>query len=180
MSICYGRHRDCRVSAKPLAEASRYWVWWRLVTVLMFPMLLRPALLSAADLPRAPVQVVRPRTGEVLLTVDAELATTIETRRRGLMGRALVPADQGMLFIFEEAQPLSFWMFNTLIPLDILFIDEQRRIAAIHAAVPPCQPPRRCPTYASEGPAQFVLEVNAGVSAKAGIRRGDEVRWTFP
>jgi uncharacterized membrane protein (UPF0127 family) len=96
------------------------------------------------------------------------------------MERASVPADQGMLFIFEEAQPLSFWMFNTLIPLDILFIDEQRRIAAIHAAVPPCQPPRRCPTYASDGPAQFVLEVNAGVAAKAGIRLGDEVRWTFP
>jgi uncharacterized membrane protein (UPF0127 family) len=143
-------------------------------------MLLRPALLSAADLPRTQVQVVRPSLGEVLLTVDAELATTVETRRRGLMERPSVPADRGMLFIFKEPQPLSFWMFNTLIPLDILFIDEQRRIIAIHAAVPPCQPPRQCPTYASDGPAQFVLEVNAGVAVKAGVRLGDEVRWTFP
>jgi uncharacterized membrane protein (UPF0127 family) len=180
MSTCYAKHRACRASAEQLSDVTRYWAVRGLVSVFIFPILLRPALLFAADLPRTPVQVVRPSTGEVLLTVDAELAITIETRRRGLMERALVPADQGMLFIFEVAQPLSFWMFNTLIPLDILFIDAQRRIAAIHAAVPPCQPPRRCPTYASDGPAQFVLEVNAGVTAKAGIRLGDEVRWTFP
>jgi hypothetical protein len=71
-------------------------------------------------------------------------------------------------------------MLNTLIPLDILFIDAHRRITAIHAAVPPCQPPRRCPTYDSEGPAQFVLEVQGGVTTKARIRRGDEVRWAPP
>jgi uncharacterized membrane protein (UPF0127 family) len=136
--------------------------------------------LFAADLPRTRVEVVRPGTGTVLLTVDAEVATTVETRMRGLMERASLPADQGMLFIFEEPQPLSFWMFNTLIPLDILFIDERRRITSMHAGVPPCQPPRRCPTYTSDGPAQFVLEVNAGVAAKAGIRLGDEVRWTLP
>lgn len=136
--------------------------------------------LFAADLPRTRIEVIRPGTGRVLLTVDAELATTDETRRRGLMDRSSVPADHGMLFIFEQPQVLSFWMFNTLIPLDILFIDEQRRIIAIHAEVPPCQPPHRCPTYSSSGPARFVLEVNAGVAAKAGIRLGDEVRWTFP
>lgn len=130
-------------------------------------------------MPRSRVEVVRPGTAAVLLAIDAELATTAEARTRGLMERPSLPADQGMLFIFETPQPLSFWMFNTLIPLDILFIDEQRRIITIHATVPPCQPPRRCPTYASDGPAQFVLEVNAGVAAKAGIRLGDEVRWAL-
>jgi uncharacterized membrane protein (UPF0127 family) len=143
-------------------------------------MLLRPVLLFAAELPRTRVEVVRPGAGVVLLTVYAEIASTLETRRRGLMERASLPADEGMLFIFEEPQPLSFWMFNTLVPLDILFIDERRRIIAIHGAVPPCQPPRRCPTYASDGPAQFVLEVNAGLSAKVGVGLGDEVRWTLP
>jgi uncharacterized membrane protein (UPF0127 family) len=136
--------------------------------------------LAADELPRTRVEVVRPDTDRVLLTIDAELAMTGETRRRGLMERASLPLDRGMLFIFEEPQPLSFWMFNTWIPLDIIFIDARRRIVSIYAAAPPCQPPRRCPTYASNGPAQFVLEVNAGVAAKAGLRPGDEVRWTMP
>jgi uncharacterized protein len=138
------------------------------------------AALHAADLPRTRVEVARPGTGAVLLTVDAELATTPETRTRGLMERSSLAADQGMLFIFEVAQPLSFWMFNTLIPLDIIFADAERRITSIHASVPPCRPPSRCPTYTSHGPAQFVLEVNAGTAAKVGIGVGDELRWTIP
>jgi uncharacterized protein len=138
------------------------------------------APLHAADLPRTQVEVIRPSTGAVLLTVDAELATTPGTRTRGLMERPSLPADQGMLFIFEVAQPLSFWMFNTLIPLDIIFADAERRITSIHASVPPCRPPLRCPTYTSHGPAQFVLEVNAGTAAKVGIGVGDELRWTIP
>jgi uncharacterized membrane protein (UPF0127 family) len=112
--------------------------------------------------------------------VDAELATTAENRTRGLMERASLPADRGMLFLFETAQPLSFWMFNTLIPLDIIFANAQRRITTIHAAVPPCRPPEPCPSYVSDGVAQFVLEVNAGTAAKAGIAVGDELHWSLP
>ena len=134
----------------------------------------------AADLPRTKVEVRRPATGVVLLVVDAELATTAESRTRGLMERATLPADRGMLFLFETAQPLSFWMFNTLIPLDMIFANAQRRITTIHAAVPPCQPPEPCPSYVSDGVAQFVLEVNAGTAAKAGIAIGDELRWSLP
>jgi uncharacterized membrane protein (UPF0127 family) len=137
-------------------------------------------LLHAAELPRTRVEVIRPGTGAVLLGVDAELATRSETRTRGLMDRPSLPADRGMLFLFETAQPLSFWMFNTLMPLDIIFADAQRRITTIHAAVPPCRPPMRCPSYVSDGLAQFVLEVNAGTAEKAGIAIGDELRWTMP
>src|SRR5262245_2017426 len=85
------------------------------------------APLPATDLSRTRVEVVRASTGVVLFTADAELATTLETRTRGLMERSSLPADQGMLFIFEVAQPLSFWMFSTLIPLDIIFADPERR-----------------------------------------------------
>jgi hypothetical protein len=137
------------------------------------------APLHAAELPRTRVEVVRPGTGATLFTVDAELATTPETRTRGLMERPSLAGDQGMLFIFEVAQPLSFWMFNTLIPLDIIFADAERRITSISASVPPCRPPSRCPTYASHGLAQFVLEVNAGTVTTAGIDVGDELRWTI-
>jgi uncharacterized membrane protein (UPF0127 family) len=136
--------------------------------------------LQAAELPRTRVEVIRPGTGAMLLAVDAELATTPETHTRGLMERSSLPADQGMLFIFEAAQPLSFWMFNTLIPLDIIFADTARRITSISTSVPPCRPPSRCPTYTSAGLAQFVLEVNAGTVTKAGIGVGDELRWTIP
>jgi uncharacterized membrane protein (UPF0127 family)/multidrug resistance efflux pump len=135
---------------------------------------------QAADLPRTKVEVRRSAMGVVLLVVDAELAATAESRTRGLMERATLPANRGMLFLFETAQPLSFWMRNTLIPLDIIFADAQRRITTIHAAVPPCQPPTPCPSYASDGAAQFVLEVNAGTAAKAGIAIGDELRWSLP
>jgi uncharacterized protein len=145
-------------------------IWWLTATTALW----------GADLPQAQVTVVRPDTGAVLLTIDAELATTAETRTRGLMERSTLPASQGMLFIFERPQALSFWMFNTLIPLDMIFADEHRRIVTIHAAVPPCAPPRRCPSYASEGSAQFVLEVNGGVAAQAGLSIGDELRWTPP
>jgi uncharacterized protein len=138
------------------------------------------SLVHAAELPRTRVEVRRPTSGVVLLAVDAELATTAESRTRGLMERAMLPADGGMLFLFETAQPLSFWMFNTLIPLDMIFADTQRRITTIHAAVPPCRPPTRCPSYVSDGLAQFVLEVNAGTAAKAGLAIGDELRWSLP
>lgn len=138
------------------------------------------ALLYAAALPRTPVEVIRPATGAVLLAIDAELATTVESRTRGLMERASLAADHGMLFLFEDARPLSFWMFNTFIPLDIIFADDARRIVTIHAEVPPCRPPMRCPSYGSHGPAQFVLEVNAGTAAKAGIAIGDALRWRIP
>ncbi len=136
------------------------------------------APLHAADLPRTRVEIVR--AGAVRLAVDAELATTPETRTRGLMERASLPADQGMLFLFDVAQPLSFWMFNTLIPLDIIFADAERRITSIYPSVPPCRPPLRCPTYTSRGSAQFVLEVNAGTADRVGIGVGDELRWTMP
>jgi uncharacterized protein len=152
----------------------------RLTPILLYLVYLSMAPLHAADLPRAPTEVVRPGSGKVLLTVDAELATTLETRTRGLMERPSLPMDQGMLFIFEVAQPLSFWMFNTLISLDIIFADAERRITSIYAAVPPCLPPLRCPTYTSHGLAQFVLEVNAGTAARAGIGIGDELRWKLP
>jgi uncharacterized membrane protein (UPF0127 family) len=138
------------------------------------------APLHAADLPRTRVAVVRPGTGAVLLTVKAELATTIETRMRGLMERLSLPAEQGMLCIFDAAQPLSFWMFNTLISLNIIFADAERRMTSIYAAVPPCRLPLRCPTYTSHGLAPFVLEVNAGTVAIAGIDIGDTLRWASP
>jgi uncharacterized membrane protein (UPF0127 family) len=138
------------------------------------------APLHAADRPRTRVAGVRPGTGAVLLTVEAELASTIEPRLRGLMERPSLLADQGMLCVVEAAQPLSCWMFNTLISLDSMFADAERRVTSLSAAVPPCRPPLRCPTDTSHGLAPFVLEWNAGTAANVGIDIGDTLRWTSP
>jgi uncharacterized membrane protein (UPF0127 family) len=169
----------CRLAIGRMSQAMRQ-RRWPLACILLCLVYVSLAPLHAADLARTRVEVVRPGTEGVLLSVDAELATTAESRTRGLMERPTMPVNEGMLFLFEVARPLSFWMFNTLISLDIIFADAERRITSIYASVPPCRPPLRCPTYASHGLAQFVLEVNAGTVAKAGIGVGDELRWKLP
>ncbi|MBI3329390.1 MAG: DUF192 domain-containing protein, partial [Nitrospinae bacterium] len=99
-----------------------------MATIIALLSLLGLSVLLEADPPRTRIEVVRPATGVVLLEVEAELATSQETRTRGLMERPSLPPNHGMLFIFDKPKPLNFWMFNTLIPLDIIFADERRRI----------------------------------------------------
>ena len=98
--------------------------------------------------------------------VDVELARTHREISRGLMFRAHLCENQGMMFLFHTEQPLGFWMKNTLIPLDIIFISEKLEVISAQTRVPPCkQDP--CPVYRSEKPAKFVVEVNAGFVEKA-------------
>lgn len=89
---------------------------------------------------------------------------------RGLMYRKNIPEDYGMLFLFPNEQPRTFWMKNTLIPLDIIFIDNNYKIVKIQEAIPCIEDP--CKTYPSEFPAQYVLEINGGHSEKYGIKEG--------
>src|SRR5207247_4902603 len=93
-----------------------------------------------------------------------EVAETPETQRRGLMERPALAPNAGMLFLFPDVAPRAFWMLNTLIPLDMLFIAADRRIINIQDQALPCVPPRRCPTYNSTAPAQYVCEL-AGARA---------------
>lgn len=106
---------------------------------------------------------------------QVEVARDDATRARGLMFRDALPAEQGMLFVFERAEPQAFWMRNTRIPLDILYFDAERRLVSIAAGVPPCTT-QRCPSYPSDGPAQYTLELNAGTARELGTQRGDELR----
>lgn len=101
-----------------------------------------------------------------------ELADDAASRRRGLMFRQSMPLDHGMLFDFEREQPLSFWMKNTPLPLDIIFIDRRGIIVHIHhRAVPYDETP-----IPSEKPASAVLEINGGVARLIGISEGNQVR----
>ena len=112
---------------------------------------------------------LRARAGELLL--DAEIASDPETRSRGLMFRRSLPEMSGMIFVFAEEAPLTFWMKNTLIPLDMLFADSSGRVVGIvENAVPLTLTPR-----AVDGASKFVLEVNGGWCARHGVARGDSL-----
>lgn len=93
------------------------------------------------------------------------------------MERSSLAPDAGMLFLFPTAEPRAFWMLNTLIPLDMLFISAERRIINIHERAVPCQPPRQCPTYQSTAPAQYVLEIPGGRARELAIAAGDTVHF---
>ena len=108
---------------------------------------------------------------------SVEIAATPAEQAHGLMDRTSMPADHGMLFVFPQAQPLTFWMKDTLIPLDMLFFDEAHRLVTVRADVPPCQADP-CPTYASTAPARYVLELNAGTAAKLDLHKGDVITFS--
>lgn len=109
--------------------------------------------------------------------VRTELARDPYTWSKGLMFRESLDRNTGMLFVFPDSAKRSFWMKNTLIPLDILFIDADKKIVTIHAGVMPCTT-LSCPRYTSTMSARYVLEVNAGFVEQYGIHEGDAVEIT--
>ena len=101
-----------------------------------------------------------------------ELAETQEKQALGLMFRDSLPQDHGMLFIFPGEARRSFWMKNTRIPLDILYFNSKLELISMAQDARPCRT-RSCPGYPSEGPAQYVLELNSGKAAELGVQPGD-------
>lgn len=104
-----------------------------------------------------------------------EVADDEAERARGLMFRDALPEGRGMLFIHEEEAPQAYWMKNTRIPLDILYFDDARRLVAQQRDVPPCSLGNACPSYPSNAPARYVLELNAGEAARLGLRDGSVI-----
>ena len=107
-------------------------------------------------------------------TFRVEVADSSEEQALGLMFRDSMPADEGMIFIFPNEAPRSFWMKNTRIPLDIMYFDKDLKLVSISADTPPCKV-SRCPSYPSIAPAQYVLELNAGMAASLGVGVGDKL-----
>jgi uncharacterized protein len=100
-----------------------------------------------------------------------EVAVTPEEHARGLMYRSQLAPEAGMIFVFEQPSVQRFWMKNTLIPLDMIFIGKDRRIVGIvHDAVPETETERMV-----GAPSQYVLEIGGGLSARLGIRPGELV-----
>ena len=101
-----------------------------------------------------------------------ELAITPEEQARGLMFRETMGRNAGMLFVYDRETPVSFWMRNTRIPLDMIFVDDEGRVIKVHPeAVPGDETP-----IPSGGPARAVLEINGGMAETLGIAPGDELR----
>lgn len=111
--------------------------------------------------------------GEKLIKVNVEIADDNEKRMKGMMFRESLNENDGMFFVFEDESTLTFWMKDTLIPLDIIFINNNFEIVEIKNAVPCKEDP--CATYNSAKPAKYVLEVNYGFAAKNSIESGDKV-----
>jgi uncharacterized membrane protein (UPF0127 family) len=112
------------------------------------------------------------------IRLGVEIAETDQQRSMGLMHRASLAADSGMIFLFPAEQPPEkpFWMYNTLIPLTIAFLDRDGRIAHIRDMEPcPSPYPQYCPNYAATVPYWSALEVNRGLFTRRGITIGDRV-----
>ena len=111
--------------------------------------------------------------GKELIKINVEIADDDEERAKGLMFRGYLDEDDGMLFVFDDEDYQTFWMKNTLISLDIIFIDNNFKIVDIKHAVPCREEP--CALYKSSKPAKYVLEVNADFTAKNGISIGNKI-----
>jgi uncharacterized membrane protein (UPF0127 family) len=134
------------------------------------------ALLAGGCQERGPQAVIHTARGPV--EVALEVVTTPEAQQQGLMYRSSLADGHGMLFVFDEDQVHSFWMKNTLIPLDLIFITADGRIAGIRADAKPLS---LAPLTIGR-PARHVLEVPGGFARRRGIADGDrvELRGVFP
>lgn len=122
-----------------------------------------------ADVPRGPrVRVTFKDAFGFAHAVDAEVASSTDARAQGLMWRTSLANGKGMFFAFPRPSQLRFWMKNTLIPLDMIFMDAALKIVGIEEGCTPHDETARGPTQ----PAQFVLEVPAGWAAAANLKPG--------
>jgi len=115
------------------------------------------------------------KTRKVIIKAEIELAKTPAAQEKGLMYRKSMPDSAGMLFIFDDFEPLTFWMKNTIIPLDIIFADSAKQIVTIaRNAVPYSE--EQIPSGKS---AMYVVEMNAGFALKHGLKEGDFIDFQY-
>lgn len=147
------------------------------LAVLAALLLIWQASAGAQELERSTLEILSEGERHLL---QVELAQTAAERRKGLMDRDSLDPDAGMLFVYQSPQPpqSGFWMYRTRIPLDIAFIDEQGRIAALYTMQPCTSPnPADCPATVAGVEYRAALEVNAGYFEAHGIGKGDCVKW---
>lgn len=111
--------------------------------------------------------------------IRAEVAVDQVTMTRGMMFRDRLDADRGMLFLHAQAGRHPYWMYQVRIPLDIIWMDRNRRIVEIAANTPPCPSTsyRECPSFGGNHEALAVLELAGGEAARRGLRVGDQLNF---
>ncbi|MBN2741571.1 MAG: DUF192 domain-containing protein [Rhodobacteraceae bacterium] len=143
-----------------------------------------PVSAQAQSLPQCRDDLAILRHDGQLSQFNVEIAATPAERAQGLMGRHHLPSSAGMLFVYPDAREVSFWMHDTPLPLDILYIDSTGRVAKIaHNAKPFDDTP-----IPSGSRVQYVLEINGGLAARLGVSEGsqlaypqiDQARAAFP
>ena len=107
---------------------------------------------------------------------NVEIANTLEEKRIGLMNRKYLDPNNGMLFVFDQASVYNLWMKNTLIPLDMIWIDENNKISFIKENAQPCKTDI-CEIFGPNEKAKYILEINGGVAEKVGLKIGDKVEF---
>ncbi|MEH2043207.1 DUF192 domain-containing protein [Nostoc sp.] len=110
-------------------------------------------------------------------TIQLEVAQTPQQQAMGLMYRPALPDDRGMLFGFPSAQPVSFWMKNVPVPLDMVFL-HKGIVKYIQVAAPPCAS-EPCPTYGPNTPIDKVIELRSGRAAELKLKVGDILKIEF-
>ena len=140
------------------------------------PALSRQAAAAARAFSNAAMAEVRFPGGRAIAAV---IADTPERIMYGYMFRPEVREDEGMLFIFPSPGVHGFWMKNTLVPLDIIWMDGNRAIVHIEEAAPPCRADP-CPGYGPMRVVSSVLEVRAGTAVREGLKRGDRLSIVLP
>ncbi|WP_372884344.1 DUF192 domain-containing protein [Shimia sp.] len=127
---------------------------------------------AAAQLPECRAETLHLRGDWGMARLNVELADSAAERARGLMGRPAMPASSGMLFVFERTAPVAFWMKDTLIPLDMVFVDAGGRVTHVHHRAAP----HDLTPIPSRGPVRYVLEVRGGLASALGLSVGTELR----
>jgi len=112
--------------------------------------------------------------GDTLKRVDIEIANDDEQRKKGMMHRDTMPDDQAMLFIFEKEELLGFWMRNTILSLDMVFVNSNLEIVTIRENTNPISDRN----YFPDEPAIYVVEVAAGFARRYNIKEGDKIEWS--
>jgi uncharacterized protein len=145
---------------------------WEILVVMIILMTILSGILTVTETKTIPVLLPN---GALIHT---EVARTHTERATGLMNRKILPPDYGMLFVFDEPDLYFFWMKNTLISLDIIWMDAEMRIIHIEERVPPCRK-NPCPSYGRRITSLYVLEVPAGVSQKQNLSVGMRLQFNL-
>ena len=120
------------------------------------------------------LSLLKASNDSVIKTINIEIADDDYQTETGLMYRYSMEDNQGMLFVFPDSQYRYFYMRNTEIPLDIIYINENKTVINIHKNAKP----KDETSLPSEGPAKYVLEINAGLSTQWDLEKGDKIEFT--